>query len=117
MRVAVDCKSPLLQKSLELFLGEHLSSTKHGDIVIKDKRCLNDKRCFYVASAKDADLKKPFSKSQLILALEERYKNLYKMDFYHSKKIDLEELERKIGALTLEYQTNILKTIREFYEE
>ena len=80
MRVAVECKSPLMQKSLELFLGKHLSSVKNCDILAKDVKCGDDKRCFYISSSKESDLVKPFSKSQLMLALENRYKNIYKVD-------------------------------------
>jgi hypothetical protein len=65
MKVAVACQSPLLQKSLEIFLEKYLSSEKRSDIVIRDEACLNDERCFYIASDEKADLLKPFSKSQL----------------------------------------------------
>ena len=42
MKIAVECKSPLLQKSLELFLEQYLSSVKQCDIVVRDKECMND---------------------------------------------------------------------------
>ena len=73
MKIAIECKSPLLQKSLELFLYDYLSSSKSCDIFIKDKKCLEDKRTFYISSDSDADLIKPFSKQDLLLALEKRY--------------------------------------------
>ncbi|MDQ1244849.1 MAG: hypothetical protein QG565_1189 [Campylobacterota bacterium] len=122
MRVAVECKSPLLQKSLELFLGKHLSSLKNCDILIRDVRCLDDKRCFYISGSKDSDLVKPFSKSQLFLALENRYKslnkaNLYSSDFIDEEQPDFDILQRRIESLTKEYQENILKAVRAFYEK
>lgn len=129
MRVAVECKSPLLQKSLELFLGKHLSSIKNCDIVLKDVKCLEDERCFYISGNKDSDLVKPFSKSQLILALEKRYKNMNKGNLYSTIKqhvedefIDDEEpdfdiLQKRIELLTKEYQENILIAVRAFYEK
>jgi len=131
LRVAVECKSPLLQKSLELFLGKHLSSLKHCDIVIRDVRCLDDERCFFISSSKDSDLAKPFSKSQLFLALENRYKNLNKGnlylfpksnededgDFIDDEQPDFEILQKRIESLTREYQENILKAVRAFYEK
>lgn len=129
MRVAVECKSPLLQKSLELFLGKHLSSLKNCDIVIRDVKCLDDKRCFYISGSKDSDLVKPFSKSQLFLALENRYKSLNKGNLYSFPKSneesgfvdeelpDFEILQRRIESLTKEYQDNILKAVRAFYEK
>lgn len=129
MRVAVECKSPLLQKSLELFLGKHLSSLKNCDIVIRDVKCLDDKRCFYISGSKDSDLVKPFSKSQLFLALENRYKSLNKgnlysfpksneeSDFVDEEQPDFDILQRRIESLTKEYQDNILKAVRAFYEK
>jgi len=116
MKVAVECKSPLMQKSLEMFLQNHLSTLKNCDIVIRDIKCLNDSRCFYVASDKEADLVKPFSKSQLILALESRYKT--KKDVYNEyAPLDFDILEKRIDSLTKEYQANILKAVRAFYED
>ncbi|MEK6659073.1 MAG: hypothetical protein AABY36_05270 [Campylobacterota bacterium] len=121
MRVAVECKSPLMQKSLELFLGKYLSSVKNCDILLRDVKCMNDKRCFYISSSKDADLVKPFSKSQLILALEKRYESMnetdIKSEFADDEKLDFEILEKRIEALTKEYQANILRAVRAFYEK
>ncbi len=124
MRVAVECKSPLMQKSLELFLAKYLSSAKQSDIVVRDEECLNNERCFYISSNKNADLVKPFSKSQLILALENRYKELRKSDVAEIEEEDIldeplnfEILEKRIDFLTKEYQQNILKAVKAFYEK
>lgn len=122
MKVAVECKSPLLQKSLELFLGKHLSSLKNCDILIRDVKCNGDERCFYISSSKSADLVKPFSKSQLFLALEKRYKNMNseyddKSCFAEDERLDFEILQRRIESLTEEYQANILRAVRAFYEK
>ena len=119
MKVAVACQSPLLQKALELFLEKHLAPLKKSDIVVKDELCLDDKRCFYVATDTKADLQKPFSKSQLILALEKKYKSLESTS--EVKNLgqggkDFSLLEKKIAQLTQEYQNNILKTVKAFYE-
>lgn len=122
MKIAVECKSPLLQKSLELFLSKYLSSTKKCDIVVRDVECLNDNRCFYIASSAKADLVKPFSKSQLILALENRYKSLNHEvpendDEISHDPLNFDILEKRIQYLTTEYQQNILKAVRAFYEK
>jgi hypothetical protein len=126
MKVAVECKSPLLQKSLELFLSNYLTSLKHCDIVVRDVECLNDIRCFYVSSDKKADLVKPFSKSQLILALQNRYKGMVVKELVDSEPepqtqddtpLNFEILEKRIDYLTKEYQQNILKAVRAFYEK
>lgn len=124
MKVAVECKSPLLQKSLELFLANYLSSLKQCDIVVRDIECLNDERCFYVSSKANADLVKPFSKSQLILALENRYEELKEdepqeesQEKVDNEPMDFEILEKRIEFLTKEYQENILRAVKAFYEK
>lgn len=132
MKVAVKCESPLLQKSLELFLSRHLSPLKSCDIVISDQRLDIDKKLIYISNDEDADLQKPFSKSQLILALEKLVKNdkerkniLSLVDDIEQKdeakdnsdRLDFKFLEDRIEKLTKEYQENLLKTIRAFYEK
>ncbi|WP_304546467.1 hypothetical protein [Sulfurimonas microaerophilic] len=125
MRVAVECSSPLLQKSLELFLGSYLDSSKKSDIVIRDTKCLNDPKCFYIANNEDADLLKPFSKSQLILALEKRYETLHqkeekltpKEELFEDEGMDFSVLEKRIEFLTNEYKENVLRAVKAFYEK
>jgi len=124
MKIAAQCSSPLLQKSLELFLDKHLSSYNKCDIVVRDEPCLDDDRCFYIGSDEKADLKKPFSKSQLILALEKHYailnpeeniviNNIEKID----PAMDFDILEKRIESLTQEYQSNIIRAVKAFYEK
>ena len=124
MKVAVECQSPLLQKSLELFLANYLSSLKQCDIVVRDIECLNDERCFYVSNKPNADLIKPFSKSQLIIALENRYKELKEDEpeveestEVNNEPMDFDILEKRIEFLTQEYQENILRAVKAFYEK
>ncbi|MBU0633159.1 hypothetical protein KKA17_11000 [bacterium] len=132
MKVAVKCESPLLQKSLELFLSKYLSPLKSSDIVISDQKLDIDKKTIYISDSKDADLIKPFSKSQLILVLERFTKNdkerknilslvddLEAQDEGHLSKgeLDFKFLEDRIEKLTKEYQENLIKTIRAFYEK
>ncbi len=122
MKVAVECKSPLLQKSLELFLSSHLSSIKQCDIVVRDFKVLDDKKTFYISKDKGSDLIKPFSKSALILALENRYETITpKMDTevesFRDEPANFSILEKRIELLTKEYQQNILKAVRAFYEK
>jgi len=123
MKIAVECKSPLLQKSIELFLDKYLSSRKKCDIVVRDVKCLNDERCFYISNKEDSDLQKPFSKAQLILELERKYKSLYanyaddKDDEQKTKSMDFSILEKRIEFLTQEYQDNIIRAVKAFYEK
>jgi hypothetical protein len=117
MKIAVECNSILLQKALEKFLAKHLTSLKNSDIVIRDFK--NDDRNFYISSDDEADLKKPFSRSQLLLALENRYKELDikkekpKEQIIENKNFGI--LQKRIEMLTKEYQDNIIKAIKAFY--
>lgn len=121
MKIGVECKSPLLQKSLEMFLSKYVSSAKNCDILIKDVKCHDNEKCFYISSESGADLVKPFSKVELMLALENRYKKIQKIDIsqkeVNSDSLDFAILEKRIEQLTKEYQENIIKSIRAFYEK
>jgi len=125
MKIAVECKSPLLQKSLEIFLSKYLTSYKQCDIVVRDEKCLNDERCFCVLGDETADLKKPFSKSQLILALQNKYESMSQGEVskqtsdtqLYNEPVDFEILQNRIEYLTKEYQQNIIKAIKAFYEK
>ena len=122
MKIFIECKSPLLQKSLELFLAKHLCSSKQCDIVIRDEACVADEKCFFISSKIGADLTKPFSKSQLILALENRYQSIVKTTFSNEgtlseEPLNFDILENRIEYLTKEYQQNILKAVKAFYEK
>lgn len=115
MRVAVECKSPLLQKSLELFLGKNLSSIKNCDVVLRDIKS-GDAKEIFVSSSDEAILKKPFSKAQLFLAIETKYANLGVVPSSTRDGLDFSILQRRIESLTKEYQDNIIKAVRVFYE-
>lgn len=137
MKVAIECQSPLLQRSLEQFLAPYLSTLKQCDVVVSDKRGSYAKPLLYISSQSDADLIKPFSKSQLLLALEKRLhtqkeiQNIQKAVADSERVLvdevvttgakassgDFEILKRRIEALTQEYQHNILKAVRAFYEK
>lgn len=124
MKVAVQCESPLLQRSLELFLEGHLSSLKQCDLVIRDKKIIDSHHSLYVSDEADADIKKPFSRSQLYLALENFYKKIegiadiqkYDDEVEVFQERDFSLLEARIDQLTKEYKHNLIQTIKAFYE-
>ncbi|NPA58944.1 MAG: hypothetical protein GXO30_00545 [Epsilonproteobacteria bacterium] len=113
MKIAIECKSLLLQKSLEVFLEPYLSSIKQCDVIVCDFKS-SDKKSFYISQEIDADLIKPFSKSSLIMALEARCSALEDKE---DDVLDFEVLQKRIESLTKEYQDNILKTVKAFYEK
>lgn len=126
MKVAIQCDSPLLQRSLELFLEGNLSSLRQCDILIRDKNIDDDQYpTFVIGSDESSDLLKPFSKAQLLHALNQKFESKHDVLFpsieervsSSDEKISFEILERHIDKLTREYQSNILKAIRAFYEK
>jgi len=126
VKIAVQCDSPLLQRSLELFLEGQLSSIRQCDILIRDKEIRDENHpTFVIGSGESADLIKPFSKAQLLHALGRKFDSLQKVPIRHREEsaptsedgVSFEILERHIEKLTREYQENILKAIRAFYEK
>lgn len=130
MKVAVQCDSPLLQRSLELFLDGHLSSVRHCDLLVRDKNIIDDRHItFVIGDEPEADLCKPFSKAQLLHALKQKLIDSKPPETFPyrqseaepeaaaEEKIGFEILERHIEKLTREYQANIIKAIRAFYEK
>jgi len=124
MKVAVQCESALLQRSLELFLDQHLSSLKQCDVVIRDKKVMDSHHSLYISGSDDSDIKKPFSRSQLYLALENFYKKIvdiqniqaYDEEIKSYESTDFSLLEERIEILTQEYKNNIIKVVKAFYE-
>ncbi len=130
MKVAIQCRSPLLQKSLEIFLQPYLSSVKQCDVVLRDYKVHDEKpRSLYIASGDDADIKKPFSQTELTLMLQKILKEedsqCHESGEHNTLEVvpaavpqqrSFEALEMRIQTLTREYQDNIMKAVRTFYE-
>lgn len=128
MKVAIQCDSPLLQRSLELFLEGHLTSYRQCNILIRDKNIRDDEHLTFVIGTQEGyDLIKPFSKAQLLHALAHAIEEgktapvvKAEMEFPSEntqEPVSFEILEHHIDKLTREYQANILKAIRAFYEK
>ena len=99
MKYKISCKSLLLQKALEEFLKDYLSddgvviSDEKGDIII------------------GKEIKKPFSKSQLLLQLEklELQKNPVKSG------IDISNFDEKLDKLIDEFSEKLKNLIKDHY--
>ena len=126
MKIAIQCDSPLLQRSMELFLENHLSSLRQCDLLIRDKNIHDEEHVnFIIGTDENSDLIKPFSKAQLLHALNQKFESLKYVpvqveadDNSESEEgVSFEILERHIDKLTRDYQANILKAVRAFYEK
>ncbi len=134
MKVAIECRSPLLQKSLENFLEGHLCSSKHCDFLLSDENLLGRDNVLRIGSDVNADIMKPFSKSQLLLKLEHYYKIkeeantamelVNEMDSFEGVELaiketplkNISELEEKIERLTASYVQGVMSLVREHRE-
>ena len=137
MKVAVQCESPLLQRAFEHFLEGHLTALKQSEIVIRDRKVDDGRQMILVDSSAEADLRKPFSRSQLMMVLENRLQESASVEqirqlteemeaapghaeaspaLKESGGLDFSVLEKRIDKLTREYQQNVLEAVRAFYE-
>ena len=137
MKIAIECRSPLLQKSLENFLEGHLASSKSCDLLLSDELLLGRDNVLRIGSDKQADIMKPFSKSQLFLKLEHYYKVkedalsamhiAHEMDVKDSLMSVVEEtqalakdnlhidvLQEKIQRLTASYVQGVMSLVKEY---
>lgn len=124
MKIAIVCKSPLLQKSLELFLSNYLSSTKRCDAIVSDFDIQTDKPVISVGY-ENCDIGKPFTRAQLFKVLEDRFEhNTYEQEDVscatvvqnNSQEIDLSIIQREIEELTDRYKNDLLRLIKKHYE-
>ena len=116
MKFRVSCKSLLLQKALEEFLKDYISdeglviSDENGDIII------------------GKDIKKPFSKSQLLLQLEKIYKEKNSIKKLENIDEDLEifdeliekegkniSFDEKLDILIEEFKIKLKNLIKDEY--
>ena len=127
MKIAIKCESLLLQKALEMFLSNSLSSLKNAQVVLSDnKNYKTDKELLYISSDDDADIRKPFSSNTLLLALQ-KYKtdsneikniNTLSESLFETKDIrDFSALEKELDILTQNYKNDMLRIVKAFYEK
>mgnify|MGYP006299685119 CR=1 FL=1 len=104
------CASPLLKKSLERFLEGHVTSYKDCDFVLADQVLEIEKPYLLIADSHEADIKKPFSRSQLMVILERYYKRLRQEPITVGEQrydLSLQELKREIRKATESYLDEI----------
>ncbi|MBE0491078.1 MAG: hypothetical protein IBX44_02380 [Sulfurospirillum sp.] len=119
MKIALACRSLLLEKSLEIFLKKFIAPYKQCDFVISDQKIQIDKPLFYIAK-EGGNLSIPFSTSTLYITVEKFYNRLNTQNSPQSialQKVDFTLLEARIEEQVKEFQQNLIKTLRDFYEK
>ncbi|MCI6988507.1 MAG: hypothetical protein MR902_02915 [Campylobacter sp.] len=113
MRIFVDCECILLQKSLEIFLKDELSSKEKADFVISDEEGIYDKPLFLI-SAYSPYLNIPFNKFELFSALKSFSTNLpANLPTAISQIQSPESIEDKISDLFDEFKDRLIQIIKE----
>ncbi|EGK8211369.1 ornithine carbamoyltransferase [Campylobacter coli] len=70
MKISLECKDLIIEKTLELFLKEHLVMKKDCDFIISDEKISTQKPLFIIAK-NSPFLSVPFSKEALMNSLNE----------------------------------------------
>lgn len=111
MKVAIECDSMLLQVSLEIFLRDFQSNLDESDFLITDKLLRSDKPLLFISnSSNQAYLKKPFSKSRLLVAVEKFYNENVK------NKDKQDKLKSQMQELTNDFVEKLMVVVKEYYE-
>ena len=118
MKVSIRCRSALLETSLKKFLAGMVTDEESCDAVISDYSYESDKPVLRIGVDDEADLKKPFSRSQLMIRLEEKAAQGQSRAIAHAFGVEEEEsLEEKIERLTRVFVEEIMHVVKEHYEK
>lgn len=96
MKIKVECNSPLLQYTLEYFLKDFLDD---NGVVITDNP---EKKALIIGK----DIKKPFTKTSLLLQLEK---------ILNIKNIKTKSFEEELDTLLENFKNDLIKLIKEHY--
>ena len=112
MKVALVCESPLLKKSLEIYLKECVSSYEACDFVITDRVVKSKKPVLFIGKQKDATMRVPFSKEEALSKTQQFYQR-----HLGDKEIetDQEVLDKVLAKLNKKHKDKIEKILREFH--
>lgn len=80
MKINIACKSPILQKTLNLYLKDYISSIESCDFVIADTIFDNTNKPIALATfMADSDIRRPIHRESLFNDLSIFYENLNKL--------------------------------------
>lgn len=119
MKVALKCRSILLEKTLRKILSQYIVSEENANILITDHKINkhdNNLPIFRIAyNDIEADLQKPFSRSQLMIKLEEKLKTMKQKDELISIIEDEDtSLEKEIEKLSKQFAKDLLKVFKQY---
>ncbi len=110
MKVSLVCESPLLQKSLEIYLKPYLSTYEACDFVITDREVRSKKPVLVIGKREDATLQVPFSKEEALSKTQ-----LFFEHHLGEKEEDDLRLEEALASLKKSHREKIEKILKEFH--
>jgi len=119
MKIALNCKSKLLKKALKKFLNQYIVSVEKANIIITDKRIESYLPIFRIGYDDiSADLQKPFSRSQLMIKLEEKLKTIKQKEELASTIIEEDNrMEKEIEQLTKQFTDDLMKIFKKYAQK
>ncbi|WP_456452418.1 hypothetical protein [Hydrogenimonas sp.] len=119
MKIAIDCRSTLLEKSLRKFLQGMLAPEPSCDIVVSDHAPATEKPVLRIGTDDEADLHKPFSRSQLMIKLEEKLQHEKSRELTRAFSVEEEEesLEEKVEWAARRFVEEVVALVKEHYEK
>ena len=108
MKIALICDSLLLDRSLEMYLKEHLTSYKLCDFVVATQMIESQKPVFLIGDFEGANLKIPFTREILFQELETFERKLRSKAMQETKSQEFGILETTNSPfLNAESQPNV----------
>ncbi len=117
MKIALSCRSILLEKSLGKFLDDHLVPEQEAELIVTDHPLRSEKPVLRIGTDSEADLGKPFSKSRLMIKIEEKLQADRTKEAIRHFAIEEESLEEQIERAAHEFAQELIKIFKEHYEK
>jgi len=106
------CKSVLLESALKNILKNHVTTYNECNVILADQSLEIDKPYLLISSKENSDIKKPFTRSSLMLHLEKFSKsNISYKDLSLPK-----ELENEIDKVVNNFSQQIAQIIKSHHE-
>ncbi|MDQ1340900.1 MAG: hypothetical protein QG567_2058 [Campylobacterota bacterium] len=112
LKVCIVCKSLLLESTLKKMLSKQVVQFNECDVVLSDRNISISKPYLLISADDNADIKKPFTHSTLLLGLE-RFSNTNE---HKKESLFYKELELKIDKAVKDFSKNLTQIIKAHYE-
>ncbi|WP_457592801.1 hypothetical protein [Hydrogenimonas sp.] len=117
MKLALSCRSVLLEKSLRKFLKSYLVPDHEAELIISDHPLQSPKPVLRIGADQEADLNKPFSRSRLMIKIEEKLKADRTQEALKHFTIEEETLEERVENAALRFAREVAEIFKEHYEK